>query len=74
MTPFDISSATVELPELASHSPSPSPTVPSTPTDSKGHLTTFFVAVAIIACVLGFEVIVNLLTRKSNNRISSHEA
>jgi hypothetical protein len=64
--PFDTSSATVELPEWASPSPSPSPTATPTPTDMEQLPTTLLVAVAIIACVFGFGLIVNLVTSKRN--------
>jgi nitrous oxidase accessory protein NosD len=63
MAPFDVSSVTVELPEWAS-SPTPSPTL----TDMKPLPTALLVAVAIIACVSGFGLIVNLLTSKKKKR------
>jgi nitrous oxidase accessory protein NosD len=66
MAPFDVSSVTVELPEWASPSPTPIPT----PIDAKPLPTTLLVAVAIVACVFGFGLIVNIVTgkRKSSNR------
>ncbi len=71
MAPFDISSVTVEPPEWAS-SPTPTPT----PIDTQSLPTTLLVAVAIIACVFGFGLIINIVTgkRKSSNRQSSQEA
>ena len=61
MEPFDIDSVTLELPEWASPLTSPSP---SPPTDNNPLSTTLLVAVAIIACVFGFGLIINLLTAK----------
>jgi hypothetical protein len=61
---------TVELPREASPSPSPSPsptpspTATPIPTDMKPLPTTLLVAVAILACVFGFGLIVNLATGK----------
>jgi hypothetical protein len=66
VTSIDISSVTVELPEWASPSPSLSPTL--TPTDNKPLPITLLVAVAIIACVFGFGLIVNLLTGKKKKQ------
>ena len=68
MEPFDISIVTIELPEWASPSPSPSPTPTSTPVDMKPLPTTLLVAIAIIACVFGFGLIVNLLTGKKKKQ------
>jgi hypothetical protein len=69
---FDINSAVTQLPEWTSPSTSPSPspsaspspTATPPPTDMKPLPTTLFVAVAILACVFGFGLIVNLLTGK----------
>jgi hypothetical protein len=72
MAPFDISSVTVELPEWATPSPtpspSPSPTATPPSTDMKPLPTTLLVAVAIIACVFGFGLIVNLVTSKKKKQ------
>jgi hypothetical protein len=80
VTPVDTSSVTVELPEWASPSPtlspSPSPTPTPTPIDNTKPLpTTLLVAVAIIACVFGFGLIINIITgkRKSSNRQNSQK-
>jgi hypothetical protein len=62
--PFDISSATVELPEWASPSSNPSPTPTSTPIDTKPLPITLLAAVAIVACVFGFGLIINIVTGK----------
>jgi hypothetical protein len=72
MAPFDVDSVTVELPEWASPSPSPSPTptATSTPIDMKPLPTTLLVAVAILACVFGFGLIVNLVAGKKKEKPS----
>ena len=55
----------VELPEQASPSPSPSPTPTPTPVDNTKPLpTTLLAAVAIVACVFGFGLIINIVTSK----------
>jgi len=54
----------VELPEQASPSPSPSPTPTPTPIDTKPLPTTLLAAVAIVACVFGFGLIINIVTGK----------
>jgi hypothetical protein len=56
--------ADVELPEQASPSPSPSPTPTPTPIDTKPLPTTLLAAVAIVACVFGFGLIINIVTGK----------
>jgi hypothetical protein len=63
-TLVDVSNATAELPEQASPSPSPSPTPTSTPIDTKPLPTTLLAAVAIVACVFGFGLIINIVTGK----------
>jgi len=67
---FDI--VTVELPEESpspSPSPSPTPSPTATPiTDMKPLPTTLLAAVAILACVFGFGLIVNLVTGKKKEK------
>jgi hypothetical protein len=74
MTPFNIDSVTVEPSESVSPSPSPSPspsaspTATPLPTDMKPLPTALFAAVAIIACVFGFGLIVNLVAGKKERK------
>ena len=63
-----IDTATEDATPSPSPPPSPSPTPTSTPIDMKPLPTALLAAVAILACVFGFGLIVNLLAGKKRKQ------
>jgi nitrous oxidase accessory protein NosD len=68
MEPFDIETVTVELPKWAA--PLTSTSASPTPTGNNPLSTTLLVALAIIACVFGFGLILNLVAGKKKEKLS----